>query len=113
MREYLHAKIHKAIVTQANINYIWSITIDKKLIDMVWLHEGQKVLVSDNTNWARLETYVIPGKKWEICMNWAIAHLIKKWDEIIIMGFELSDTPVQSKVILVDKNNMFIQYLSH
>jgi aspartate 1-decarboxylase len=64
MREYLHAKIHKAIVTQANIDYIWSITIDKKLMDMIWLHEGQKVLVSDNTNGARLETYVIPGTDW-------------------------------------------------
>ena len=113
MREYLHAKIHKAIVTEANVDYIWSITIDKKLIEMVWLHEGQKVLVSDTTNGARLETYIIPGKDSEICMNWAAAHLIKKWDEIIIMGFEFSDTPVQPKIILVDTDNKFIQYLKH
>lgn len=113
MREYLHAKIHKAIVTEANIDYIGSITIDKILMDNVWLNNWEKVIVSDNTNWARLETYVIPGKKWEICMNGAAAHLIKKWDEIIIMGFEFSDTPVQAKIILVDKDNGFIQYLKH
>lgn len=113
MREYLHAKIHKAIVTQANIDHIWSITIDKKLMDIVWLHEGQKVLVSDNTHGARLGTYGISGIEREICMNWAAAHMTHKEDEIIIMGFELSYTPVQAKVILVDKNNMFIQYLSH
>lgn len=111
MREYLQAKIHKAIVTEANIDYIWSITIDKKLMDMVNLHIWQKVLVSDNTNWARLETYVIEGTEWQICMNGAAAHLIKQWDEIIIMWFEFSDTPIQAKVILVDKENKFIQYL--
>lgn len=112
MREYLHAKIHKANVTEANLDYVGSITIDKELVEMVWFHEGQKVLVADNTNGARLETYVILGKKWEICMNGATAHLIKKGDEIIIMWFELSDTPIQAKVILVDKKNEFIQYLS-
>lgn len=113
MREYLHAKIHKAMVTEANIDYIGSITIDKNLMEKIWLNDWEKVLVSDNTNWARLETYVIPGKNWEICMNWAAAHLIKKWDEIIIMGFEFSDIPVQAKIILVDKDNGFIQYLKH
>ena len=60
MREYLHAKIHQARVTEANLDYIGSITIDTALLEKVGLHEGQKVLVADNTNGARLETYVIP-----------------------------------------------------
>ena len=111
MREYLHAKIHQARVTEANLDYIGSITIDTALLEKVGLHEGQKVLVADNTNGARLETYVIPRGAWEICMNGATAHLIKKGDEIIIMGFELSDTPVQAKVALVDEHNAFIKYL--
>lgn len=80
-------------------------------MDKVWLHTWQKVLVSDNTNWSRLETYVISWKKWEICMNWATSHLMKKWDEIIIMWFEISDNPIQAKIILVDKDNSFVNYL--
>jgi len=112
MREYLHAKIHRATVTEANLNYIWSITIDEELLQMVDIHIGQKVLVTDLTNWSRLETYVLPGKKWEICMNGPTSHLVNVGDEIIIMWFEFSDKSISSKVILVDKNNSFVKFLS-
>jgi len=73
-----------------------------------WEHE--KVLVVSNTTGARLETYVIKGKKGghEFCMNGAAAHLIKKGHEIIVMGFELSDKPIKPKIIILDeKNNIF------
>jgi aspartate 1-decarboxylase len=63
MREYLHAKIHNATITEANVHYIGSITIDEELLKLTDLHIGEKVLVADNTNGARLETYIIPGKK--------------------------------------------------
>jgi len=113
MRWMLRSKIHKATVTDANLDYIGSITIDKNLIKKVGLIPGEKVLVVDNTNGARLETYVIAGKKnsGEICMNGAAAHLIKKGDEIIILGFELTKEPIKVKNILVDKNNRFLKFL--
>ena len=113
MRFLLRSKIHKAIVTEADLSYIGSITIDKKLLDKVGLWPGEKVLVVDNTNGARLETYIIAGKPGSgiICMNGAAAHLIKKGDEIIIMGFELSTKKIDAKNILVDKKNKFVKYL--
>lgn len=113
MRELLSSKIHKATVTDANLAYTGSITIDKALLELVDLWEGQKVLVVDATNGARLETYVIVGeaKSGTICMNGAAAHLIKKGDEITIMGFEFSDKPIKAKKILVDKDNKFVREL--
>ena len=113
MREILSSKIHKATVTDANLDYTGSITIDKTLLELVDLWEGQKVLVVDATNGARLETYVIVGEEnsGTICMNGAAAHLIKKGDEITIMGFEFSDKPIKPKKILVDKDNIFLRNL--
>lgn len=113
MRWVLRSKIHKAIVTDSNLKYIGSITIDEDLIDRVGFWKGEKVLVVSNTSGARLETYVIPGKRNSgiICMNGASAHLIKKGEEIIIMGFELTDKPIEAKNILVDKNNKFVREL--
>lgn len=113
MREILSSKIHKATVTEANLAYTGSITIDKALLELVDLWEGQKVLVVDNTNGARLETYVIVGEKDSgiICMNGAAAHLIKSGDEITIMGFKFSDKPIKAKKILVDKDNKFLRNL--
>ncbi|NUN69271.1 MAG: aspartate 1-decarboxylase [Bacteroidetes bacterium] len=113
MRWYIHSKIHKATVTEADINYVGSITIDEDLIERTGLHEGERVLVTSNSSGARLETYVIRGQRNSgvICMNGAAAHLIKQGEEIIIMGFELSDVPVKPTMILVDKDNKFVQYL--
>ncbi len=113
MRWMLRSKIHKAIVTEANLNYIGSITIDEALIEKAGFWPGEKVLVVDNTNGARLETYVIKGKinSGIICMNGAASHLIKVGDEIIIMGFELTNKKLKPKNILVDKNNKFVKYI--
>lgn len=113
MREVLTSKIHKAIVTQADLGYIGSITIDEELIELADLWPGQKVLIVSNTSGARLETYVIKGERnsGEICVNGAAAHLIQKGHEIIIIGFGLSNSPINAKQILVDQKNKFIQYL--
>lgn len=113
MRWVLRSKIHKAIVTEANLSYIGSITIDKSLIGKAGFWPGEKVMVVSNTSGARLETYIIAGEKGSgvICMNGAAAHLIKKGEEIIIMGFELANKPLKQKNILVDKNNKFVRYL--
>jgi aspartate 1-decarboxylase len=114
MRFALRAKIHKATVTEANVDYIGSITIDEDLMDMIGLWNGEKVLVVDNTNGARLETYAIPGERGsgKICMNGAAAHLINEGDEIIIICFELTEKPIKPINILVDKNNKFVKYLN-
>jgi len=113
MRFVLRSKIHKATVTEADLNYNGSITIDEDLIEKAGFWSGEKVLVVSNTSGVRLETYVIAGKKGTgiICMNGASAHLIKKGEEIIVMGFELTDKPIKPLSVLVDKNNKFIKYL--
>ena len=113
MRWILRSKIHVATVTEANLDYIGSITIDQDLMDMVGFMEGERVLVVCNDNGSRLETYIIAGTRGSgvICMNGAAAHLIDEGHKIIIMGFELSDAPITPKMILVDENNSFKQYL--
>ena len=113
MRWFLRSKIFKATVTEANLNYEGSITIDEELIKKSGLKLHEKVLVSSLTSGNRLETYVISGKRKSgiICMNGAAAHLIKKGEKIIIMGFELSSKPVKPYKLLVDKQNRFVKYL--
>jgi aspartate 1-decarboxylase len=109
----LRSKIHRATVTEADLQYVGSITIDEELMDMVELLAGERVLVVSNTSGARLETYTIPGPRGSgaICMNGAAAHLIKKGEEIIIMGFELADRPVKSKQIVLGSHNEFVRWL--
>lgn len=100
-------------MTQADVNYVGSITIDTDLIERVGLWPGERVLVVSNTSGARLETYVIEGERGSgiIAMNGAAAHLIKKGDEIIIIGFELTDRPLTPQQILVDENNRYVRDL--
>src|SRR5215831_637268 len=114
MRWILRSKLHKATVTEADLAYVGSITIDRDLVERAGLYEGERVLITSNTSGARLETYVILGQRGSgmICMNGAAAHLIKKGEEIIIMGFELTDQPISPKVILLDSQNRFVRYLS-
>ncbi len=113
MRQVLRSKIHQATVTDANVAYVGSITIDEALIEKSGLWEGEKVLVVSNTTGVRLETYVIKGARGSgaIEMNGAAAHLIRTGEEIIIIGFELVTEPIQPTCILVDKQNRFVQYL--
>lgn len=110
----MQSKIHKATVTEADVSYVGSITIDEALLEKTDLWEGQKVLVVSNTSGARLETYIIRGKRDSgmICVNGAAAHLIKKGEEVIIIGFQLSDRPIEPKAILVDSHNRFVRYLT-
>jgi aspartate 1-decarboxylase len=114
MRHVLRSKIHNAYVTEANLAYIGSITIDEALMEAVGLWEGERVLVVSNTSGSRLETYVIKGERDSgfIAMNGAAAHLIAEGEQIIIMGFELTDAPIIPTVVLVDANNRLDRYLS-
>ena len=111
MRWVLRSKLHKATVTEADVGYVGSITIDQDLIERAGFWTGEKVLVVSNTTGRRLETYVISGERNSgvICMNGAAALLIKRGEEIIVMGFELTDKPVNPTIILVDENNKFLK----
>lgn len=113
MRSLLRSKIHLATVTEANPDYVGSITIDLDLVDAVGLWPGEKVLVASATTGARLETYVLEGERGSgvIGINGAAAHLINAGEKVIIMGFELCEKPVDPKVILVDGDNRIIEYL--
>jgi len=111
IRTLLKSKIHRATVTEANLEYLGSITLPSKLIKLVDLWPGEQVLVVSNTSGTRLWTYVIEGKdEHNVCMNGAAAHLIKKGEQIIVMGFAQSETPIKPKNILVDEKNRFVKY---
>ena len=115
-RQFLKCKIHRAKVTEADLNYIGSITIDQDLMKAAGLAEHEKVQVLNITNGNRIETYTLKGKSGsgQICINGAAAHLINKGDLIIIVAYCLleeseivSHEPV---VIHVDDENKIIQY---
>lgn len=114
MREVLCSKIHHAVITEADLSYEGSITIDEDLLDLVGLWRGQKVLVASLTTGARLETYIMTGARGTgmVCMNGAAAHLIKKGEVVIVMGFELRSEPGDpARCILVDPSNRFVRYI--
>lgn len=89
----LKSKIHRVTITEANLDYIGSITIDEALMEAANIIANEKVAVVDNNNGARLETYVIKGKRGsgQICMNGAAAHLMHPGDVIIIMAYAVLD----------------------
>ena len=111
----LKSKIHRATVTEANLDYTGSITIDQDLMDAAGLIEYEQVLVADITNGSRLETYVIAGKRGtgEVCMNGAAAHLVKPKDLIIIMSFQFTDVEEATRhsptIIKVDDQNQLVE----
>ncbi|MFH8467043.1 aspartate 1-decarboxylase [Streptomyces sp. NPDC017991] len=114
LREVLGGKIHRATVTQADLHYVGSLTLDEDLARAAGLTEGEKVQVVDITNGARLETYIIigPAGSGDICINGAAAHLIHPGDLVIIMSFVLAEeselADYQPKVVHVDATNRII-----
>ena len=93
MIEVLKSKIHMVKVTEANLNYMGSITIDEDLMDAAGLIAGEKVQVVDNNNGERFETYVIRGERGSgcICLNGAAARKVLVGDTVIIMSYALMD----------------------
>ena len=90
LRTVMNSKIHRATVTEADINYIGSITIDEELIEAANISEWEKIEVLNITNGSRLETYVILGERGsgEICINGAAAHLVKPGDLVILVTYK-------------------------
>lgn len=96
--QVVKSKIHRAVVTEANLNYVGSITIDEVLMEASGLIEGEWVQVVNNNNGERLETYVIKGERnsGQICLNGAAARKVHVGDIIIIMAYALM-TPEEAK----------------
>jgi aspartate 1-decarboxylase len=90
-RTMMKAKLHRATVTEANLNYVGSITIDEDLMDLVDLLPNEKVQIVNNNNGARLETYTIPGPRGSgvICLNGAAARLVHPGDIVIIISYAM------------------------
>lgn len=111
----LKSKIHRAVVTQAELNYVGSITIDKELMDAAGILEYEQVSIANIDNGSRFETYVIEGEAGSgvICLNGAAARCAQKGDKIIIMCYcHLNGDEVKNhkpKVVFVDEKNSITQ----
>lgn len=116
-RTMMKAKIHRARVTEANLNYVGSVTIDQDIIDKVGILPHERVQIVNNNNGARLETYVIPGVRGTgvVCMNGAAARLFQQGDTVIIVTYALlSDeelTTFKPKVALMNEDNQVEQLI--
>lgn len=112
-------KIHRATVTEANLNYVGSITIDPDLLDAAGICVHEKVQIVNNNNGARLETYTIAGERGTgvVCLNGAAARLVQAGDIVIIMSYVILSAEEikqhQPKVVLVDENNHIRQVLCY
>ncbi|KAB2953084.1 aspartate 1-decarboxylase [Heliorestis acidaminivorans] len=108
------SKIHRATVTEANLNYMGSITIDEELMELADILENEKVQVVNNNNGSRFETYVIPGPVGSrvICLNGAAARLVQPGDEVIIISYGIyTDEEARKhkpRVLFMDKENNVI-----
>lgn len=113
MRNILRSKIHRAYISSTDADYIGSIIIDRELMDRADLWEYEKVLICDINNGNRWETYVLPGDRGSgrVSVQGAAAKLCDVGDCVIIMAFDVTDRPVDPKMILVDRDNRFVEYL--
>ncbi len=111
--EVLYSKIHRATVTDADLNYEGSISIDKELIKKSKMFVNQKVDILNCNNGARFSTYIIEGSKNQICLNGAAARHVQKGDTIIIVSYVSVELDLISKhkptVVFVDSKNNFIE----
>ena len=115
MRIMMKSKIHRATVTQADLHYVGSVTLDAALMEAADLLEGEQVAIVDITNGARIETYVIPGPAGSgvIGINGAAAHLVHPGDLVIIMSYAVLDDAearaMKPRVVHVDEKNQVIK----
>ncbi|HIP62353.1 MAG TPA: aspartate 1-decarboxylase [Sulfurovum sp.] len=111
----LYSKLHRATVTDANLNYVGSITIDRELLEAANMRIGQKVDIVNVNNGERFSTYTIPGErgKREICLNGAAARKVHKGDKIIIITYasmsEKEADEYSPKIVILDDDNAIAQ----
>jgi aspartate 1-decarboxylase len=115
IRTMLKSKIHRATVTQADLHYVGSLTLDMDLADAADLLPGEKIAVVDVTNGARLETYIIAGERGsgQVCINGAAAHLVHPGDLVILIAYgQMDDAEAKAyepRVVHVDRDNRIIE----
>ena len=115
MRIMMKSKIHRATVTQADLDYVGSVTLDAALMEAADLLEGEQVAIVDITNGARIETYVIPGERGSgvIGINGAAAHLVHPGDLVIIMSYAVvTDAEARAldpRIVHVDAKNRIVK----
>lgn len=118
-RTMMNAKLHRARVTEANLNYVGSITIDEDLIDAVGMAPNEKVQIVNNNNGSRLETYIIPGPRGTgvVCLNGAAARLVQEGDVVIIVSYVMvAEEKVKDhepKVAILNEKNEIVQMIAH
>ena len=118
-RTLLGGKIHRATVTEANLNYVGSITVDLDLLDAAGILVNEKVQIVNNNNGARLETYTIAGRRGSgtVCLNGAAARLVQPGDVVIIMSYVMLSEPEipahRPKVVLVDSRNAIREVMDY
>ncbi|AOY78002.1 aspartate 1-decarboxylase [Clostridium formicaceticum] len=111
---FLKSKLHRATVTEANLNYVGSITIDEALLEAANIYPNEKVQVVNNNNGARLETYVIQGERNSgiICLNGAAARLVQPGDHVIIIAYclirEDKVNTFKPKIVILGENNEIV-----
>jgi aspartate 1-decarboxylase len=113
----MNGKIHRARVTEANLNYVGSITIDSDILDAVGMVPNEKVQIVNNNNGARFETYIIPGTRGSgvVCLNGAAARLVQEGDVVIIISYALvAEEKVathEPKVAIMNEQNQIVELL--
>ncbi|MEL7661809.1 aspartate 1-decarboxylase [Acetobacterium wieringae] len=113
------SKLHRATVTEADLNYVGSITIDEALLDQADILPGEKVQVVDINNGQRFETYTIVGERDSgvICVNGAAARLVQKGDQVIIIAYAMMDRQealaFKPRVLILDDNNQVTKLTDH
>lgn len=116
-RTMMSAKIHRARVTEANLNYVGSITIDQNILDAVGILPNEKVQIVNNYNGARFETYVISGERGSgvICLNGAAARLVQEGDIVIIISYKLvSEEKIHEhkpKIAIMNEKNEIVELI--
>src|SRR5690625_4308773 len=116
-RTMMKSKIHRARVTEADLNYVGSITIDEDILEQVDILPNEKVQIVNNNNGARFETYVISGEKGSslICVNGTAARLVEEGDVVIIISYALVNdeqlTDFRPKVAIMNENNEIEQFI--
>lgn len=116
LQEFLFSKIHRATVTDANLNYVGSITIDETLMNAAKIKEWQKVDILDINNGERFQTYVIKGTPDSgcICLNGAAARKVQPGDKVIIVSYASIDPEkmegYEPTIVMVDENNRIIKH---
>lgn len=110
-RTLMNGKLHRATVTEANLNYVGSITIDQDLLDAAGMVENEKVQIVNNNNGARFETYIISGERGSgvICLNGAAARMVQPGDVVIVISYCMISEEERKnhhpKIVILDENN--------